>query len=69
MLEALCFDEASSSCSTSLIRPSGVDWIVGGKLAKLGGNLNGNPFQALVDSIPHEDLKMEHDILAQGMVE
>ena len=62
-------DEASSSCNTSLIRPSGVDWTVGGKLAKFGGDLKGNPFQALVDLIPHEDLKMKHDISAQGIAE
>jgi hypothetical protein len=69
MPEALRSDEASSFCSTSLIRPSKVDWIVGGKLAKLGGYLKGNPFQALMGLIPHEDFKMECDILVQGMAE
>jgi hypothetical protein len=55
--EALRSDEGSSFCSPSLIRPFGVDWTVGGKLAKFGGYLKGNPFQALVDLILHEDLR------------
>ena len=48
----------------SMIRPAEVSWIVSGDLARFGGDLKGNPFQALVDLIPHESLNMERDTLA-----
>ena len=65
----LNFAEASNSKSTLVVKPSRVDWTVGGKLAKLKGDFKGNPFQVLLDLIPHEKLKMEHNIPAQGMAE
>jgi hypothetical protein len=35
-----------------------------GKLAKLGRDLKGNPFKAVVDLVDHEKLKMKHDVSA-----
>jgi hypothetical protein len=40
-----------------------------GKLAKLGGDLKGNPFKAVVDLVDHEKLKMKRDVSARGMAE
>jgi hypothetical protein len=52
-----------------VVKPLRANWTIGGKLAKLGGDLKGNPFQAVVDLIPYEKLQMEHDISTQGMAE
>ena len=43
--------------------------MIGGKLAKLGRDLKGNPFKAVVDLIDHEKLQMKRDISARGMAE
>jgi hypothetical protein len=59
--------EASSSSSTTLIRPSGVGWTIGGHLARFDGDLLGNPFQALVNLIPHESLSMKRNVSTRGM--
>jgi hypothetical protein len=32
------------------------------KLAKLGGDLKGNPFKAIVDLVDHEKLKMKRNV-------
>ena len=61
--------KASESESSAEIQPEGVNWTVGGKLAKLGGDLKGNPFKAMVDLIDHEKLQMKCDISARGVVE
>jgi hypothetical protein len=42
-----------------------IEW----RLAKLGGDLKGNPFKAVVDLVDHEKLQMKHDVSARGMVE
>ena len=52
-----------------MVQPIGANWTVRGKLARLGGDLKGNPFKVVVDLILHEDLKMKRDISAQGMAE
>ena len=52
-----------------MVNPASANWTVRGKLAKLGGDLKGNPFQAVVDLIPHEKLQMERDISAGGIAE
>jgi hypothetical protein len=36
--------------------------MVRGRLAKLRGDLKGNPFKAVVDLIDHEKLQMKHGI-------
>jgi hypothetical protein len=61
--------EASNSESSTITRHSGANWTVGGKLARLGGELKGNPFKAVADLIPHEELKMKHDVPVRGMAE
>ena len=61
--------EASGSESSAEIQPEGVNWMIGGKLAKLGGDLKGNPFKAMVDLIDHEKLQMKRDIFAHGIAE
>jgi hypothetical protein len=38
-------------------------------LAKLEGDLKGNPFKAVVDLVDHEKLQMKRDVSARGMVE
>jgi hypothetical protein len=39
-------------------------------LAKIGGDLKGNPFKVVVDLVDHEKLQLKsHDVLARGMVE
>jgi hypothetical protein len=43
--------------STTLIKPFGADWTVGRHLARFGGDFLGNPFQALVDLIPHDSFQ------------
>ena len=47
----------------------GANWTVGGKLARLGCDLKGNPFKAMVDLIPHKGLNMKHDISTRGITE
>jgi hypothetical protein len=51
------------------VQPEGANWMVRGKLARLGGDLKGNPFKSVVDLIPHEDMKMKRDVSARGMAE
>ena len=46
-----------------------MNWTVEGKLAKLGGDLKGNPFKAVVDLIDHDKLQMKRDIFARAMTE
>jgi hypothetical protein len=38
-------------------------------LAKLGGDLKGNPFKAVLDLIDHDKLQMKRDVSARGMAE
>jgi hypothetical protein len=40
-----------------------------GKLARLGGDLKGNPFKAVVDLVDHEKFQMKRDTSVQGMAE
>ena len=40
-----------------------------GKLARLGGDLKGNPFKAVAELIDHDKLEMERDVSAHGMAE
>ena len=61
--------EASSSTSTTLIKPVGADWTVRWHLAQFYNDLLGNPFQALLDLIPHGNLSMMRDVSAWGMAE
>jgi hypothetical protein len=61
--------EASSSESTVEIQPEGANWIVGGKLAKLGGDFKSNPFKAVVDLVDHEGLQLKRDITLRGVAE
>ena len=61
--------EASESESSEEIQPKGANWKIGGKLAKLDGDLKGNPFKAVLDLIDHDKLQMKRDIFARGMVE
>ena len=61
--------EASKSESLVEIQSEEANWTIGGKLAKLGGDLKGNPFKVVVDMIDHEKLQMKHDIFARGMAE
>ena len=42
----------------------GANWTVKGKLARLGGDLKGNPFKAVANLIDHDKLQMERDISA-----
>ena len=46
--------EALESESLAEIQSEGANWKIEGKLAKLGGNLKGNPFKAVLDLIDHE---------------
>jgi hypothetical protein len=39
-------DETSSSWGDSLVKPSGVEWTVGGPLVRFSGELRAKPFQA-----------------------
>jgi hypothetical protein len=61
--------EAFDSKGSIEIRPSGANWTIGRQLARVGGDLKGNPFKAMVDLIPHEDMKMECDAFVRGMAE
>jgi hypothetical protein len=61
--------EASEFESLAKIWPEGANWTVGGKLAKLGGDLKGNPFKAVVDLVDHEKLQLKCDISTRGMTE
>jgi hypothetical protein len=61
--------EAFGSESSAEIRPERANWMFGGKLAKLGGDLKGNPFKAMVDLVDHEKLHMKRDVSARGMAE
>ena len=60
---------ASEFESSAEIQPEWAKWMFEGKLAKLGRDLKGNPFKAMVDLIDYEKLKMKHDVSAQGMAE
>ena len=48
--------EALESESSAEIQPEGANWTVEEKLAKLGGDLKGNPFKVVVDLIDHDKL-------------
>ena len=48
--------EASESESLVEIQPERANWKIRGKLAKLGGDLKGNPFKAILDLIDHDKL-------------
>jgi hypothetical protein len=48
--------ETTDSASTAEFLPQGANWTFGGKLAKLGGDLKGNPFKAVVDLVDHDKL-------------
>jgi hypothetical protein len=62
--------EASDSKSTVEIQPEGANWTFEGRLAKLEGDLKGNPFKAVVDLVDHDKLHLKkHDISARGMAE
>ena len=61
--------EASESESSVEIQPEGANRKIGGKLAKLGGVLKGNPFKAILDLIDHDKLQMKRDISARVMTE
>ena len=61
--------EALESESSTEIQLEGANWKVGRKLAKLGGDLNGNPFKAVLDLINHDKLQMKRDISTRGMAE
>ena len=43
--------------------------MVGGRLAKLGRDLKGNPFKVVVDLIDHEKFQMKRDISTRSLVE
>jgi hypothetical protein len=60
------FEASESSAKIQLER---ANWTIEGKLAKLRGDLEGNPFKAMVDLIDHEKLQMKRDVSAQGMAE
>jgi hypothetical protein len=38
-------------------------------MAKLGGDLKGNPFKAVVDLVDHEKLQLKRDVSARSMAE
>jgi hypothetical protein len=61
--------EASESESSAEFQPEGATWKIGGKLAKLGGDLKGNPFKAVLDLIDYDKLQMKSDVSARGMAE
>ena len=48
--------EASEFESLVEIQPEGANWKIERKLAKLGGDLKGNPFKAVLDLIDHDKL-------------
>jgi hypothetical protein len=59
-----------ASESTVEIQPEGANWTFRGRLARLRGDLKGNPFKAVVDLVNHENLQLkELDVSAQGMAE
>ena len=62
-------DKTSSSWGDSLVKPSSLEWTIGGPLARFGGELRAKPFQALMELIPQESLRGERDLSAQGMAE
>jgi hypothetical protein len=43
--------------------------MIRGRLAKLEGDLKGNPFKAMVDLVDHDKLQIKRDVSAQGMAE
>lgn len=55
--------------SDNLVKPSTVDWSVRGFLATFGGSLLGNPFSALIDLVPHDQLTCDRDHSTQDMTE
>jgi hypothetical protein len=61
--------EALNSKSTVEIQPERANWIVEGKLAKLGGDFKGNTFKAVVDLVYHEGLRLKRDISIRGVAE
>jgi hypothetical protein len=63
-------EASESSESTTEVWPKGADWSFRGKLAKIGGDLRGNPFKAVVDLVDHENLYLKNrDVSARGMAE
>jgi hypothetical protein len=63
-------EASDASESTVEIQPEGADWTFRGRLAKLGGDLKGNPFKAVVDLVDHKSLQLkDRDVSAQGMAE
>jgi hypothetical protein len=62
--------KASNFDSTIEIQPEGANWTFKGRLAKLGGELKGNPFKAVVDLVDHDKLQLKkRDVSARGMAE
>ena len=61
--------EALEFESSDEVHVEGANWTVKGKLTKLGGDLKGNPFKAVVDLIDHDKLQMECDVSAHVMAE
>ena len=61
--------EASEDESLDEVHIEGANWSVRGKLARLGGDLKGNLFKAVVELIDHDKLQMKRDVLANGMAE
>jgi hypothetical protein len=61
---------SEASKNTVEIQPEGANWTFRGRLAKLGGDLKGKPFKAVVDLVDHKNLQLkQRNISAQGMVE
>jgi hypothetical protein len=59
-----------SSKSTAEVQPEGANWTFRGRLAKIEGDLKGNPFKAVVDLVDHEKLQLKNrDVSARGMAE
>ena len=59
--------EASECESLDELHVGGANWSVKGKLARLEGDLKGNPFKALAELIDHDKLQMERDVSTNGM--
>jgi hypothetical protein len=49
-------EASESSESTAEVQPEWANWTFRGRLAKIGGDLNGNPFKAVVDLVDHKNL-------------
>ena len=61
--------KASECESSDEVRVERANWTVRGKLARLGGDLKGNPFKAVAELIDHNKLQMECDVSANDMAE